>query len=191
MLGIFNWLDWSLIAFIVIFALLGFMQGFIKGIISLLSWVASLFFAYLFAPVFQANYTSGWVDNQELSFWISFAIIVVFVLVIGSIIRFFIGSILSNALSIIDKPLGLIFGSLKAIVIISAVVWIFGSVNSIYSLKVWKTSVTIPYFISIAQQIDKALPHSMHKNIHTYRGKLNSKIHRGVELKNLSNIVYR
>lgn len=143
--------DWVSITLILVFAVTGFFNGFIKEIFSFAAWVLSLAMAWLYGPLLFP-YVQGFVNSESIKNIISFILF----FLISFITLKILGSIISKLISVIglkglDKLLGMFFGSLKMIAILSSVFvfninyldknqWWIDSYSRIYSIKFYEYS---------------------------------------------------
>ena len=139
-------IDWITLTLILIFGITGLFNGLIKEIFSTAAWLLSLALAWLYGP-FLFPYVGDFVESEPVKNIICFILL----FLISFIVLKIIGSIISKLLSAIglksiDKLLGMFFGSLKALAIISSVFvfnlnyldkssWWLNSYSRIYSIE--------------------------------------------------------
>ena len=144
-------IDWITLTLILIFGITGLFNGLIKEIFSTAAWLLSLALAWLYGP-FLFPYVGDFVESEPVKNIICFILL----FLISFIVLKIIGSIISKLLSAIglksiDKLLGLFFGSLKALAIISSVFvfnlnyldkssWWLNSYSRIYSIEFYNYS---------------------------------------------------
>lgn len=111
----------DIIVLIAIFggAVLGFLRGFVTEIISLFAWVAAILALKLFhAPV--AKMLTGIVGNASGASVLAFALVFLIVYAGGKLAAASIGQRMrSSALGPLDRVLGLGFGALKGLIIVT------------------------------------------------------------------------
>ena len=144
-------IDWITLTLILIFGITGHFNGLIKEIFSTAAWLLSLAIAWLYGP-FLFPYVGDFVESEPVKNIICFILL----FLISFIVLKIIGSIISKLLSAIglksiDKLLGMFFGSLKALEIISSVFvfnlnyldkssWWLNSYSRIYSIEFYNYS---------------------------------------------------
>tara|TARA_B100001093_G_scaffold398351_1_gene385689 strand:+ start:2433 stop:2960 length:528 start_codon:yes stop_codon:yes gene_type:complete len=144
-------IDWITLTLILISGITGLFNGLIKEIFSTAAWLLSLALAWLYGP-FLFPYVGDFVESEPVKNIICFILL----FLISFIVLKIIGSIISKLLSAIglksiDKLLGLFFGSLKALAIISSVFvfnlnyldkssWWLNSYSRIYSIEFYNYS---------------------------------------------------
>ena len=144
-------IDWVALTLILIFGITGLFNGFIKEIFSTAAWLLSLAIAWLYGPLLFP-YVGDYVESESVKNITCF----IFLFLISSIILKITGSIISKLMSAIglksiDKLLGMFFGSLKALAIISSIFvfnlnyldknsWWLDSYSRIYSIEFYNYS---------------------------------------------------
>ena len=155
-------IDWFSITLISIFGVTGFFNGFIKEIFSAAAWILSLAAAWLYGP-FLFPYVGELVDSESIKNIVSF---ILFFLIFFILLKI-LGSALSKLISAIglkglDKLLGLFFGSIKVVAILSSIFifnlnyldknkWWLDSYSRVYSIQFYELSKPV-----FNQWIDKA-----------------------------------
>ena len=138
-------LDWFSLSLIAIFGVTGFFNGFIKEIFSAAAWILSLAAAWLYGPIlfpYVQELSNSESIKNIISFILFFLISFIALKIIGSIISKLISAI---GLKTLDKILGLFFGSLKVIAILSSI-FIF-NLNYLDKNKWWLDSYSRTYSI--------------------------------------------
>jgi len=116
-----NYLDIILVALIIISAISGFKKGIIHQLASLVALVLGIFLAVKFtkvvAPFFQNYITSSENASKIIAFILIFIVVMILVHLLGK----FLEKILEEVeLGIINKLAGLVFGIIKMLFIVSA-----------------------------------------------------------------------
>ena len=126
-----NFLDLIIGLPIVLLAISGFRNGFIKEVASLVALVLGLYFAIYFSDV-VADWLLQYFDiGHRWLFIVAFILTFIVVVLLVSLI----GKLLSNiaslaALGFLNRFMGLVFGVLKGIVIMSALIMLFEMIDS-------------------------------------------------------------
>ena len=144
-------IDWVTITIISVFGVTGFFNGFIKELFSAAAWIVSLALAWLYGPLLFP-YLQEFINNDSvkniLSFILLFLISFIVLKIVGSIVSKFLTAI---GLKGLDKLLGIFFGALKTVAILSSIFifnlsyldtnkWWMDSYSRIYSIKFYEYS---------------------------------------------------
>ena len=144
-------IDWIAITLVSVFGITGFFNGFVKELFSAAAWIVSLALAWLYGPLlFPYVQDFVEVDNIKniISFILFFLISFILLKIIGSIVSKFFSAI---GLKGLDKLLGLFFGALKTVAILSSVFifnlnyldknqWWLDSYSRVYSIQFYDYS---------------------------------------------------
>lgn len=111
-------LDYVIFAILLVSAALSLMRGFTKEVLSIAGWVVSAYAAIYFGPLLKpllANYIDiAWVVNVG-----SMLLVFIFVLVIFSFAaNAFARTLKSSSIGMLDRTLGIIFGTIRGMVIV-------------------------------------------------------------------------
>jgi len=126
-----NFLDIILAIPIVLLAISGYRRGLIKEIASLAALILGLYFAIYFSDV-VAKYLIEYFDVSERYVFIAaFILTFIGVVILVSILGKMLDKVASlAALGIINKFLGLVFGVLKGIILMSVLILLFNMIDS-------------------------------------------------------------
>ena len=144
-------IDWFSMTLMMAFGIAGFFNGFVKEIFSAAAWIFSLALAWLYGPLlfpFVQDYVGSDTLKNVISFILMFLISFLTLKILGSIISKLISAI---GLKGLDKLLGMFFGSIKILAILSSVYvfnlsfldqnkWWLDSYSRIYSIQVYEYS---------------------------------------------------
>lgn len=148
-----NAADYLIVGVLLASMLLGMLRGFVREAVGLLSWLGGLWFAWRYAPELEP-YLGGMVGQPPVSLWTARALILLGVLVIGWLIAGLLGYFLRHsALSVlVDRILGLVFGTVRGAVVIAVFVML-GEFVELNRVEWWKRSHMLPYASELASWI--------------------------------------
>ncbi len=126
-----NFLDIILAIPIVLLAIAGYRKGLIKELASLAALILGIYFAIYFSDV-VASYLIEYFDlNQRYVFITAFILTFIGVVILVSLLGKMLDKVASlAALGIINKFLGLVFGVLKGIILMSVLIMLFDMIDS-------------------------------------------------------------
>ena len=144
-------IDWIAITLVSVFGITGFFNGFVKELFSAAAWIVSLALAWLYGPLlfpYVQDFIEGDTIKNIISFILFFLISFILLKIIGSIVSKFFSAI---GLKGLDKLLGLFFGALKTVAILSSVFifnlnyldknqWWLDSYSRVYSIQFYDYS---------------------------------------------------
>ena len=145
-----NAADYLIAGVLVASMILGMLRGFVREAVGLLAWLGGLWFAWRYAPQLEPL-LGGMVGEPPVSLWTARALILLGVLVIGWLIAGLLGYFLRHsALSVlVDRVLGLVFGTVRGAVVIAVFVML-GEFVELNRVDWWKRSTLLPYASELA-----------------------------------------
>ena len=152
-----NWFDLTIIGVVVVFAVIGVVRGLIKEVLSLTSWVLAFWAAFTFADPASAVF-EPYIDTPVLRIITSFAVLFISTLLLLTIISFLIHKLLSvSGIRGTDRALGGMFGGLKGLVIIAALM-LFAHETVLPQEEWWRSSLLAERFQPLVLIIKDVLP---------------------------------
>lgn len=148
-----NAADYLIVGVLLASMLLGMLRGFVREAVGLLAWLGGLWFAWRYAPQLEP-FLGGMVGKPPVSLWTARALVMLGVLVIGWLIAGILGYFLRHsALSVlVDRLLGLVFGTVRGAVVIAVFVML-GEFVELNRVDWWKRSHLLPYASELASWI--------------------------------------
>ncbi|MGL9760195.1 MAG: colicin V production protein [Symbiopectobacterium sp.] len=139
------WVDYVIISIIGFSALISLIRGFVCEALSLISWGSAFFVAshyYLYLSVYFTRFEDELVRNG-----VAIAILFIATLIVGAIISHVIGLLVERTgLSGTDRVLGICFGALRGVSIVSALLFFLDTFTSFSQSNDRKRSQLIQQF---------------------------------------------
>lgn len=135
--------DYAAISGVALSVLLGFWRGAVSEIMALAAWILAAIAGKLFAPS-VAQLLTGWIPGSGIQYVAAFALIVVVVLLLISMLRLLISGLLrAIGLGLIDRSLGAVFGLVRGTLIVLICVAVAG-LTSFPKQAWWREAVLAP-----------------------------------------------
>jgi len=123
-------------------------------------WITAFWVSWMFFRDF-AEYLVRWVSLPSARLGISFAIIMVTILIVGGIFNFLLSRLVEHTgLSGTDRLLGIFFGIGRG-VIITAIIVLLAGLTSLPQDPWWKESLLIAYFQEISIWLKSLMPENL------------------------------
>ena len=164
----FNWIDYTIIAIIALSVLISVMRGFVREIVSLVIWVAAIIVSFIFYQ-YIAGLLVNVIHSDSVRLVVSFVGLFLATLVLGMLINYLIGQLVSNTgLSGTDRVLGIIFGVARGILVVVLLMMLAG-LTPFSKEQSWNESVLIPHFEPIENGLKSLLPDSVNARLELHK----------------------
>ncbi len=152
-----NWLDYVFIGIIGLSVIISLFRGLTKEVLSLLIWVAAFWVAYNYVDV-GAVALDGYIELPSARHLIAFVGLFILALIIGGMINFIIGKLISKTgLSGTDRFLGMFFGALRGLIVIVAMTF-FIKATPLSEDSWWQDSTLSPHFSKMSEWVRGKMP---------------------------------
>lgn len=153
-------IDYIILSIIGISAFVGFLRGLIREAISLFVWLSALWVAWRYFRDLSA-YLPYWIESQSIRYGIAAIILFLLVLILGGMFGIMLGLIMDKSgLSNMDQLLGLLFGTLRGLVLVMILV-LLGSLTSFPKDLWWQHSRLLIPMQRIALGILDLMPYNV------------------------------
>lgn len=118
-----NFIDYLILAILLLSLFLGYFRGFLGEAISLISWLGGLWLAWHYAHLVEPH-LGGLIAEPPLSTWAARAMLLLAVLVTGWIISGIVSyfATQSGISLMLDRLLGILFGTIRGMVLVAIIV---------------------------------------------------------------------
>ena len=114
------WLDWALLAVLLVSTLVGLMRGLLFEVMSLLGWLVAYGAAQAGAPLLAPHLGVG-APGSALNLGAAFALAFVLALLAWALLARLLRMLVrATPLTVIDRALGMLFGALRGVVLLLA-----------------------------------------------------------------------
>ncbi|WP_041447255.1 CvpA family protein [Thiocystis violascens] len=159
-----NWVDFAIIAIVVLSALVGLARGIVRELLSLGVWVAALAVAWVFhrevADLLVAQFS-----QPSVRLAVAFIALVLVTLILGAILGAVLTAFVDKAgLTGADRVLGLVFGAGRGVVMVAMAVFLAG-LTPLPSDPWWQESRYIGQFQEFADWMLGMVPDEIQARI--------------------------
>jgi membrane protein required for colicin V production len=151
------WVDYAIIAILVVSAGISVLRGFLREAISLFGWVLAFWLALTFADDVSALF-ARFVSQPSMRHALAFFTIVIATLVITAMVMYLVRLIVDKTeITGTDRALGIVFGIARGIVIVAILV-LFAGLTALPKDPWWRESMFLPHFQVLAVELQSLLP---------------------------------
>ncbi|MBL4830545.1 MAG: CvpA family protein [Aliivibrio sp.] len=144
------WIDFVILGIICLSAVISLVRGFVKEALSLVIWFGAFFIASNFYPKLAVYFSN--IHDEMIRNGSAIAVLFVATLVVGALVNYVIGQLVhKTGLSGTDRILGVVFGGLRGVLIIAAVLFFIDAFTTLSDSLWWKQSQLIPNFRMIIE----------------------------------------
>jgi membrane protein required for colicin V production len=151
-----SWVDYCIIAVLGLSVAMGLLRGFIGEVLALACWVIAFWVAWVFGPRLAGSLTA--IDVPSARLLLGYGICFLAVLIAGAIVTYLIRKLIAGSgLSGSDRMLGMVFGLLRGLVLVTLLVLVLGF-TPLARDPWWQKSQLLPTFQRTAAWISAQLP---------------------------------
>lgn len=150
-------LDFIILGIIAFSAIVSIFRGFVRELLSILTWVVAFWVAWHFGQAL-ATIIAPYIHNQVLRYPIAFIALFVITMILGGLLNYLIGQLVDKTgLSGTDRVLGLLFGILRGVLIISVMLLVL-RLTPAPQQSWWRQAQLLPIFMPIEMWLQNFLP---------------------------------
>lgn len=143
-----NWVDFTILGVIGLSALISLVRGFVKEALSLVIWFGAFFIASQYYAKLAVYFTN--IQDDMVRNGVAVGALFIATLVVGAVVNYVIAQLVQKTgLSGTDRVLGVVFGSLRGVLVVAAVLFFMDAFTSLPSSDWWRQSQLIPEFSRI------------------------------------------
>ncbi|MEO7053275.1 MAG: CvpA family protein [Rhodanobacter sp.] len=160
-----NWVDGVILVILGLSILIGLLRGLVAELLSLAIWVAAFVVATLFGPDVAALFDNV-ISLSVARISLGYAICFIGVLLLGAILRFAARRLIwSTGLSGIDRLLGVVFGFVRGVLVVTLAVFLIG-LTGLTRESWWQQSALLPQFQATAAWLGQNIPADVADHLH-------------------------
>lgn len=159
-----NWVDFVILAVILVSTLISLVRGFVREAMSLVVWVAAFWVSITYADRLEPLFVEH-ISTPSLRLALAFFLLFLATLIVGGLVNYLIGKLVDKTgLSGTDRVLGMVFGAARGVAVVALLV-LLGGLTALPQDPWWKESSLMPHFQMLAVWVRDFLPPDIAENI--------------------------
>ncbi|MCL4125133.1 UNVERIFIED_CONTAM: hypothetical protein GTU68_004884 [Idotea baltica] len=151
------WIDYVIIGIIALSAIISVVRGFVREVLSLVAWILAFWVALTFSQPLS-GFLSNYISTPSVSLFTAFAALFVVTLILAALVNHLIATLVEKTgLSGTDRMLGVIFGLLRGVAIITLLI-LFAAATPMPNDPWWQNAMLIEHFEKLAIWAKQFLP---------------------------------
>jgi len=160
-----TWIDWCVLATVLISLILGVVRGVVREFFSLLGWGVAFWLAKSFS-VMGALWLTPFISSETIRLMVSFGLFFVAGLLLTGLVGYLTNAMVTSVgLGVLNRVLGAVFGLARGGFLVVIMVLLAG-MTSLPTQPQWKSSVFIDWCIHGGKLLMPYLPTRMAGRIH-------------------------
>lgn len=156
--------DLVLLGVLLLSVIVGLWRGLVFELLSLLGWVAAYIAAQAFAPALAPLLPFA-TEGSPLRIGAAFALVFIGVLIVWSLAARLLQLVIhATPLSVVDRSLGALFGALRGVVLLLALVTVVAMTSASRSPD-WRASRGVAWLNALLQEIKPVLPDAVARHL--------------------------
>lgn len=154
------WIDFIILLIIILSAVISSVRGFVREALSLSGWIIAFWVSLTFSGGLSTLF-DGSIDDPILRLIVAFLILFIASLIVSAIVNYFVIQLVQRTgMTRADRSVGIVFGVLRGILIVTAMV-MFSGLTPFPQTASWENSFFLYYFEGIAVWLRDLMPSDM------------------------------
>lgn len=154
------WIDFVIILIIVLSAVISSVRGFAREALSLLGWILAFWVSMTFSGGLSLMFGNT-IQDPILRLIVAFLILFIASLIVSTIVNYFVIQLVQRTgMMGADRSIGIVFGVLRGILIVTAMV-MFSGLTPFPQTPSWENSFFLYYFEGLAVWLRDLMPADM------------------------------